>query len=189
MPTKLPPKPDFEALETAALGTADRRTMVLALIGNLIFSWSNNESMFIYVLMLLMDTDETSSAIVFSTLNTTRARLDLVQRLAKVRISDRQVNKELERLIERFNATTRVRNEFNHAMYAVNEQGDITHTHAMRIVETRGKLKFGETKNVDKARVEEMSQVIRECRDLNRDIWDFLPRLKAHLDKSRQATQ
>jgi hypothetical protein len=45
--THLPPRPNFEAIEAAALESADRRTMLLALIGHLVFSWSNNESLFI----------------------------------------------------------------------------------------------------------------------------------------------
>jgi hypothetical protein len=49
--SKLPPKPDFDMLAAAAPASADRRTFVLALMGNLICSWSNNESLFIYVLM------------------------------------------------------------------------------------------------------------------------------------------
>ena len=82
---QLPPRPDFEALAAAAPASADRRTLILALIGNLIVSWSNNESLFIYVLMILLDTDRSSAAIVFATLNTTRARLDLIQRLSKIK--------------------------------------------------------------------------------------------------------
>ena len=66
---KLPPKPDFDML-APLLGFA---ALVLALIGNLICSWSNNESLFIYVLMILLRTDEASAAVVFATLNTTRA--------------------------------------------------------------------------------------------------------------------
>lgn len=179
MISRLPPKPDFETIETAAFESADRRTVLLALIGNLSFSWSNNESMFIYVMMLLLDTDEVSAAIVFSTLNTTRARLDLIQRLALIRIAHAEVRQELEDLIERFNKATRLRNEFNHAMFMLNEQGDITHTQSLRIVERRGQFKFGETRKVDNERVEEMSAAIRDLRDLNRDLWDFLPRLQA----------
>ncbi len=87
--SRLPPKPDFETLTAAAPASADRRTFVLALIGNLICSWSNNESLFIYVLMILLRTDEASAAVVFATLNTTRARLDLIQRMAKIRFRTR----------------------------------------------------------------------------------------------------
>lgn len=180
MASRLPPRPSFEAIEAAAPDSANRRTLILALIGNLVFSWSNNESMFIYVLMLLLDTDETSAAIVFATLNTTRARLDLVQRLARARIGDAAVSKRLDDLIERFNACTRVRNEFNHCMYTVNEAGEITHTHAMKIQEVRGRLRFGAVKPLDEARIQELVDVIAEMKALNRDLWDLLPVLDAH---------
>ena len=43
-------------LAAAAPASSDRRTFVLALIGNLICSWSNNESLFICV-MILLQTD------------------------------------------------------------------------------------------------------------------------------------
>jgi hypothetical protein len=179
MPTRLPPKPDFEAIEAAAIDSADHRTKVLALIGNLVFSWSNNESMFIYVLMLLLETDEVSAAIVFATLNTTRARLDLVQRLAKAKVADKEVAKTLDRIIERFNACTRIRNEFNHCMYAVSERGEITHTHAMKIRETAGRLVLGEIRPMDEARIRELGKAVEDLKILNREIWAYLPRLQA----------
>ena len=155
--------------------------MILALIGNVVLNWSNNESLFIYVLMLLQKTDQASAAILFATLNTTRARLDLIQRLAQIKIKDKTLNKELDRLIERFNDGTHIRNEFNHCMYTVDGSGEISQTQSMRLVQTRGNLQFGETKPLDDARVNEMTEAVREMTRLNRDIWDFLPRLEAHL--------
>lgn len=185
MPATLPPKPDFESIEAVAPKSADRRTSVLALIGNLVFSWSNNESLFIYLLMILLKTDQTSAAVVFATLNTTRARLDLIQRLAKLHVSDRTVTRTLDQLIERFNEYTRIRNEFNHCMYKVSSRGDITHTHSIRIVETRKRLQLGEVKPMDDARIKEMVETIHGLKTLNRDIWNFLPRLEQHLAGNR----
>lgn len=187
MPGQLPPMPDFEAIEAVAPKSADHRTSILALIGNLVFSWSNNESLFIYLLMLLLKTDQTSAAIVFATLNTTRARLDLIQRLAKVRIQDRALEKDLNNLIERFNECTRIRNEFNHCMYMVDGRGEITHTHSIKIVETRKRLQFGEVRPMDDQRMKEMTAATQELKRLNRDIWHFLPRLQRHLEHTRQA--
>ena len=181
----LPPKPDFEALLASAPASADRRTFILALIGNLIFSWSNNESLFIFVLMILLETDQASAAIAFATLNTTRARLDLIQRLAKIKIRDKKLDKALTKLIERFNESTHVRNEFNHCMYVVNDRGQITHTQSMRIVETRSSLRFGELKPIDDARLKQLMKTTEEMTQINRDIWDFLPRLQAHLQEGQ----
>jgi hypothetical protein len=187
--TPLPPRPDFEAIEAAAPQSADHRTLVLALIGNLVFCWSNNESLFIYVLMLLLNTDQAAAAVVFATLNTTRARLDLIQRLARLRISDAAIEKALARLIDRFNDCTRIRNEFNHCMYSVDSRGEITHTQSLRIVETRTRLQFGEIKPVDEQRIKALTDATSELRRLNRDIWDFLPRLQAHLERTRGASE
>ena len=179
--SNLPPKPDFAALEAAAPESADRRTTILTLIGNLGVNWSNNESLFIYVLMLLLRIDQASGAIVFATLNTTRARLDLIQRLARIKIKDKALSKDLDRLIERFGKGTHIRNEFNHCMYTVDSSGEISQTQSMRLVQTRNNLRFGETKPLDDARIQEMTDAVREMARINRDIWDFLPRLDAHL--------
>jgi DNA integrity scanning protein DisA with diadenylate cyclase activity len=184
MPVKLPPRPDFESIEAVASKSADRRTSILALIGNLVFSWSNNESLFIYLLMILLKTDQTSAAIVFATLNTTRARLDLIQRLAKMQVKDRVTAKQLTELIDRFNKYTRIRNEFNHCMYDVSSRGEITHTHSIRIVETRNKLHLGDTRPMDDARIKEMTEAIKGLKQLNRDIWTFMPQLEQHLNSS-----
>jgi hypothetical protein len=187
MTDALPPRPDFETMDAAGPASAERRTFILALIGNLVFSWSNNESLFVYVLMLLLRTNQTAAALVFATLNTTRARLDLVQRLAKANITDRTLMRTLNRLIDRFNECTRVRNEFNHCMYTLNERGEITHTHSMRIQETRTGMKFGLTRAMDDARLKEMADTVTHLVKLNRDIWAFLPQLQAHLQANGAA--
>src|SRR5215470_4193766 len=179
--SRLPPKPDFEAIAASAPSTADRRTQILALIGNLVSSWSNNESLFIYVLMILMRTTQESAALTFATLNTTRARLDLIQRLARITITDKNLEKSLSKIIERFNESTVVRNEFNHCMYIVDASGQITDTQSMRIVQTRQSLQFGEMKPMDDARLKSMVKSTKDMTRINRDIWDFLPRLESHL--------
>lgn len=183
----LPPKPDFAAIDAASPSTADHRTRVLALIGNLVFGWSNNESMLIYVLMLLLETDKISAAIVFSTLNTTRARLDLIQRLAKAKIGDRDLLTSVDKLVDRFSQSTRDRNELNHCIYGVNEQGEITHTQTMRVREMRGRIQFGEIRKVDQERIKELTATSAELKRLNREIWDLLPRLEKYFARRKAA--
>jgi hypothetical protein len=179
LPSQLPPRPDFDAIEAAARETASGRTNLMALIGQLVFGWSNNESLLIYVMMVLLQTDERSAAIVFATLNTTRARLDLVRRLALLKVTTPSTRLELDGIIERFNEASRVRNEIMHAMYTVNEQGEITHTQMMRFVEKRGRISFGERQPIDDKRMQSLTAARNELRELNRAIWDLLPRLQA----------
>lgn len=187
--SRLPPKPDFEALDALAPASADRRTFILALIGNLVSSWTNNESLFIYVLMILLRTDQASAALTFATLNTTRARLDLIQRLAKISVHDKALDKTLGKIIDRFNESTQIRNEFNHCMYIVDASGQIASTQSMRIVQTKGNLQFGEIKPMDDARLKSMVKATKDMARINRDIWDFLPRLEEHLRSHDTSTR
>ncbi len=182
----LPPCPDFDQLELAASLTAAGREAFLAQIGDLNFGWSNNESLFIYILMLLLKTDEVSAAIVFSTLNTTRSRLDLVQRLAKIGISDAELKRELDQLVDRFSGCTKIRNEFNHTTFAVGKDGNITHTQSTKLEESRGKLRFGVRRPIDGPRKAELAEAIHELKRINRSIWDILPRLRLHMIKASQ---
>ena len=57
--------------------------------------------------MVLLQADEPSAAIVFSTLNTTRARLDLVNRVAPIKISDRKTRGALDQVVKHSMMPTR----------------------------------------------------------------------------------
>lgn len=178
MRTRVPPSPNFAAIEAAAPASAVQRRDIIAHIGNLIFTWSNNESLFIYLLQVLLETDFESAAITFVTLNTTRARLDLIRRLAKTRVRDPDTVSKLERLIERFNECTKLRNELNHSIYELDEVGRITHTNELRFVETKTGVKFAARRPFDAARLKQIDGAVRKLIKLNRDLWAFMPELE-----------
>jgi len=56
------------------------------------------------------------------------------ERLSKIKLKDEKLDQALSKLIERFNRSTALRNEFNHCMYVTDESGQIAHTQSMRIV-------------------------------------------------------
>jgi hypothetical protein len=66
-------------------------------------------------------------------------------------------------------------------MYALNAQGEITRMHAMRLHEARGRLEFGSVREINQQTIDEMLATIRQLKELNRDIWTYLPRLEQHL--------
>jgi hypothetical protein len=185
-PSNLPDPPDFDAIETAARETTASRTNLLALIGQLVFSSSNNESLLIYILMVLLQTDEPSAAIVFSTLDTTRARLDLVSRLARIKIADREIREELDQVVGLFNEANQVRNEFLHAMYTVDTKGAITHTQTMRAVEKNGRISIGQQNSIDQKSLDGLVKACGDLRSLNRKVRELLPRLQEAITKPNQ---
>lgn len=178
MSIQIPEPPDFEAMSAQAEKSAEQRTEILALIGNLMFSWSNNESVFIHYLMTLLETDFTSAAVTFLSLNTTRARLDLIRRLARTKIDDEDMLNNLEKLISRFQRCTKTRNDLNHCIYQMNKKGEITHTTVLRISESKNDFKIATVRALDKRRINEITGVIRRLTKLNRDLWEFLPKLE-----------
>ena len=48
------------------------------------YTWTNTESLLIYLIAGLAKIDKETAIIIFLTLNTTRARIELVERLAKM---------------------------------------------------------------------------------------------------------
>lgn len=181
MTSSLPHRPNLLAIKDAARHTQNRRTLILSLIGNLSFCWSNNESMFIYVIMMLLKTDEISAKVVFGTLNTTRARVDLIERLAVANLRDPKLAQELKRILRIFSDCTRVRNEFIHCMFKLNDEGDITHTHSLRLQIIKDELQSGVTREINDARIKKMVQTVKKLIRLNDDIWNILPQIEAHM--------
>lgn len=180
----LPPRPDFEAIERAASASTRDSEEVYRLLGNLTVAWSNNESLLIYVIMVLLQVEVVSATIVFATLNTTRARLTLIERLTAAKVRDPQLTKDLRQLGKRFGDLTKVRNDFTHCMYSFGPDGHLSHTQAMRLEEARGQIRFGATRPLDARRLSDMRASLTELVQLNRWIWELLPRLQAELQRT-----
>jgi hypothetical protein len=189
MPGRLPQPPDFKEIEASAAASAGQRRDIVAHVGNLVFTWSNNESLFIYLLQVLLETDFEAAAITFVTLNTSRARLDLVRRLAKVRVRDGEAIKKLEKLIDRFNEATKLRNELNHSIYELDGTGRITHSSELRITETKEGIRLAARRPFDAARIRQIEAAVKKLSKLNRDLWDFIPELERAVRARKQASK
>ncbi|MEO1948664.1 hypothetical protein, partial [Thioclava sp.] len=94
-------------------------------IGRINYAWTNTESLLIHLIAGLAGTDKGVATIIHLTLNTTRARLDLVDRLAK-RDDCPCAPKACERVLAvsaRMKKVSGLRNHFNHCLYAFDEGG------------------------------------------------------------------
>ncbi len=182
---RVPPSPNFKAIEAVAPSSAGQRHDIVAHVGNLVFTWANNESLFIYLLQILLETDFEGAAITFVTLNTTRARLDLVRRLTKLRVRDPEVVKKVDKLIERFNECTKLRNELNHSIYEIDAGGSITHSSELKLRETKDGLSLASRRPFDAARIRQIEGTVRKLTKLNRDLWAFMPELERAVGKRK----
>ena len=147
---------------------------ILLLVGKLNYTWTNTESLFIHLIAGLTKVDKEVATIIFLTLNTTRARIDLVQRMSKIgRVSDEcrneilQVTTELARLLK-------IKNHFNHCIYSFDSNSSTTSTMLMRIFESKKEIKYGKSQKIDDVEFDKMSASVMQVEKLNRTIWNLV---------------
>lgn len=145
----------------------------LNLLGELNYSWTNTESLLIHVISGLIGVKKDVAVVIFLTLNTTRARVDLVERLAKMPDTSARTRDEVLVLTERFMRLSRLRNRYNHCIYSFDNQGGSTKTILMRISDRKTEIKMGQVGQLDEAAIRDLEKTIRDLSTLNRAFWDF----------------
>lgn len=143
-------------------------------VGKLNYAWTNTESLLIHLIGGLSQVDNETATVIFLTLNTSRARIDLVQRLAKL---DRIASTERSAILSvtnRMQKVGRLRNRYNHCIYAFDSNAEVSHTILMRIADRKDEIKMGQTSAVDGEAVEGINDAIGELQDINRTIWGVL---------------
>jgi len=147
---------------------------VLQLVGRLNYVWTNTESLFIYLIAHLMGTSKEAAIVVFLTLNTTRARLDLIERLAKLPSTNSADRAKVLDFAKRLGREGRLRNKYNHCIYSFDETGSVASTQLMRIADINDDLRYGKTEALDAAEMARIEETIHAIGAVNKDIWSFL---------------
>ena len=144
---------------------------ILLLIGRLNYTWTNTESLLIYLIAGLAKVDKETAIVIFLTLNTTRARIDLVERLAKMAKTPKSARKDVLPLLDKLNQQSKLRNKYNHCIYSFDARGDISHTHLMRIFDGKETIKYGKVEALDDEEIVRISACIKDIAEVNREIW------------------
>lgn len=147
---------------------------ILQLVGRLNYAWTNTESLFIYLIAHLAGTSKEAAIVIFLTLNTTRARLDLLERLAKIAATSAGTRAEVLALTGRLKRESRLRNKYNHCIYSFDEHGELGSTQLMRIAEFDDDLKYGKVEVLDEEEIVRIQSAIAEVTAVNKSIWDFI---------------
>ena len=145
----------------------------LKLLGELNYAWTNTESLLIHMISGLAKTEEDIAVVIFLTLNTTRARMDLVERLAKLPTVDKELRGKVLDFTKTMQRVSAMRNHYNHCIYSVDPETGQTKTILMRIADRRSAIKMGRTGELDEAALDEMRAAIAQLFELNASLWDF----------------
>lgn len=144
---------------------------VLTLLGQLNYTWTNTESLLIHLIAGLAEVDKETATIIFLTLNTTRARVDLVERLAKMARTPSPVRKDVLDVTRKMMAEAKLRNKYNHCIYSFDDTGDNVSTLLMRVSETGDQLRYGKMNAIDADEIANITRSIGRLAQTNRDIW------------------
>jgi hypothetical protein len=144
---------------------------VLLLVGRLNYTWTNTESLLIYLIAGLAKVDKETAIVIFLTLNTTRARLDLVERLAKMTKTGSECRKDIQAITGDLARLMKLRNKYNHCIYAFDEKGRVSHTQMMRIFDGKDDIKYGKIESLDRAEMSRIESCINDIATTNRQIW------------------
>jgi hypothetical protein len=143
--------------------------------GQMNYMWTNTESLLIHLIAGLSRTDKDTAVVIFLTLNTTRARIDLVDRLAKMPGRDPAERDEVlgcTRALARFSG---IRNRFNHCIYSFDAEGS-PQTILMRIADRKTGIEVGRTEPIDADEVARVEETLTDLASLNRRIWAVVAR-------------
>lgn len=142
-------------------------------VGRLNYSWSNTESLLIHLLAGLGNMPKDAAVVVFLSLTSTRARIELVERLAKLRLPAGPERQELLGLTARFTRLSALRNRYNHSIWSFNEDGSVS-TILMRIADRRDRIHMGRKQSLDGDEIAQLDQGLDMLSRLNHNIWSFL---------------
>lgn len=147
---------------------------VLLLVGRLNYVWTNTESLLIYVIAHLLSVDKEQAIVVFLTLNTTRARIDLTERLAKLPAVSVDTRDSVLSIMDRLKQQSKMRNKYNHCIYSFDEQGEISSTQLMRLVEGDKDIRYGKVEQLDARELERLEAAIQEITEISKSLWAFI---------------
>jgi hypothetical protein len=148
----------------------------LLLTGRMNYMWTNTESLLIHVIAGLAGTTKETAVVIFLTLNTTRARIDLVERLAKM---EGHGPEERDRVLAGTRELARlsgIRNRLNHCIYAFDAESGSAQTILMRIADRKTEIRMGQTEPIDTTEMERLTAALDDLAALNRSLWQMIAR-------------
>lgn len=147
---------------------------ILLLVGQLNYTWTNTESLLIHLIAGLAKIDKETAIIIFLTLNTTRARIELVERLAKMQKTPAACRQAVLEVTGKLTRQGRLRNKYSHCIYSFDESGSHGSTQLMRIVDGKDDVKYGKIEALDEREIGRIQASIDDIKEINKGIWSIV---------------
>ncbi len=149
---------------------------ILLLVGQLNYTWTNTESLLIHMIAGLAKVDKETAIVIFLTLNTTRARIDLVERLTKMQKTPAECRSDVLEATRRLTEQAKLRNKYNHCIYSFDPDSGQGLTQLMRIFDSKDEVKYGKVEALDDQEVVRIKECIASLVAINRMLWEITDR-------------
>lgn len=149
-------------------------SQLLMLVGRLNYTWTNTESVLIHLIAGLTGCDTEKALVIFLTLNTTRARVEMVERLAKLDGTDPKLQLRVLTATKDMMRQSALRNRYNHCIYSFDKDAGTARTILMRIADRKDRLKMGQTEAVDDRAIHDIEQAIAQLQAVNQTLWGIV---------------
>ncbi len=160
--------------EPAQVRTEGEFEQFLKLLGRLNYTWTNTESLLIHLIAGLAPVEKEVAVVIFLTLNTTRARVDLVERLAKLGRVARDLREQVIDLTGRLQHLSKLRNRYNHCIYSFDPDGGSARSILMRISDRKSEIRMGQAGVLDSQAIRDVEAAIDDLGKLNKSMWAFI---------------
>ncbi|MEP1930689.1 MAG: hypothetical protein ABJJ37_05370 [Roseibium sp.] len=150
----------------------------LTLVGKLNYTWTNTESLLIHMISGLADVNKEVATVIFLTLNTSRARIDLVERLVKLDNRAKELREEVLGLTTAMSKTLKLKNKYNHCIYSFDSEGQNASTILMRISDRKSAIEYGKSSPINKREISLVKETISMTHSANKALWEFFQRHK-----------
>ncbi|MEP2703987.1 MAG: hypothetical protein ABJQ71_08460 [Roseibium sp.] len=145
----------------------------LSLVGRLNYTWTNTESLLIHMIAGLAGVTKEVATIIFLTLNTSRARIDLVERLVKMDNQAKDLKDEVLELTSSMSKTLKLKNKYNHCIYSFDCEGRNASTVLMRISDRKNEIEYGKTSPINNREISLVKETISKTQNVNKALWGF----------------
>ncbi|QDY70789.1 hypothetical protein [Qingshengfaniella alkalisoli] len=147
---------------------------ILLQTGRLNYVWTNTESVLIHIMAGLLGTDKERAVVVFLTLNTTRARVDLVERLAKMKGRSPDERDAILAATRKLVRLSGLRNHYNHCIYSFDTENGSARTILMRIADRKTDIRMGRSEMIDETGLRRIDEAIKDVTTLNLEFWHLV---------------
>lgn len=166
-------------------GPMETNGAILLALGQLFVNWSNNESVFLAVLQNLLGSQtHRQAAIVWFSHKNTRARLQLIEALARDAIADEELLSDILAASSKFYNLTKVRNFYAHATFQYSEDLQLVEAQSFEIIDDTDVVKTI-AKALSPATMNEIMDVTWRLTESNGVVWDIARRIGEHTGSQR----